>query len=109
MNKNYLWVCTAFLVGKGLSAQEQQKDSVPLYQLQEVVVSDSKFELKRENSGKTVIKITAEELERNQGRTLAEIINTKNDNYPGNNAHQAGNQLATWREFIGFWHATSMT
>ena len=77
MNKNYLWVCTAFLVGKGLSAQEQQSDSISLYQLQEVVVSDSKFELKRENSGKTVIKITAEELEQNQGRTLAEIINTK--------------------------------
>ncbi|MEZ4808858.1 MAG: TonB-dependent receptor [Allomuricauda sp.] len=77
MNKNYAWVCTTFLVGMGLSAQEQQSDSVPLHQLQEVVVSDSKFELKRENSGKTVIKITAEELERNQGRTLAEIINTK--------------------------------
>ena len=77
MKKSYLWVCTAILAGNGLSAQEQQKDSIPLQTLQEVVVSDSKFELKRENSGKTVIKITAQELERNQGKTVAEIINTK--------------------------------
>ncbi|NAY90625.1 TonB-dependent receptor [Muricauda sp. JGD-17] len=76
MNKNYLGVCAVILVVKGIFAQSQQ-DSIPLHQLQEVVVSDSKFGLKRENSGKTVIKITREELERNQGRTLAEIINTK--------------------------------
>ncbi|MFD2098302.1 TonB-dependent receptor plug domain-containing protein [Flagellimonas iocasae] len=77
MKKSYLWVSAAILAVHGLSAQEQQKDSIPLQELQEVVVSDSKFELKRENSGKTVIKITAQELERNQGRTVAEIINTK--------------------------------
>ena len=61
----------------GLSAQQAQNDSIPIQDLDEVVVSDSRFTLKRENSGKTVIKITAEELERNQGRTVAEIINTK--------------------------------
>ena len=58
-------------------AQQQMTDSLDVEQLDEVVVSDSRFQLKRENSGKTVIKITAEELERNQGRTIAEIINTK--------------------------------
>ena len=57
--------------------QATLQDSTKVEQLDEVVVSDSRFELKRENSGKTVIKITAEELERNQGRSLAEIINTK--------------------------------
>ena len=31
----------------------------------------------RENSGKTIIKIDAEELQHNQGRSLAEIINKK--------------------------------
>lgn len=77
MKKNYLGLCTAFLVGTVLSAQELQKDSVNVQQLDEVVVSDSRFQLKRENSGKTVIKITAEELERNQGKTIAEMINTK--------------------------------
>ena len=65
----------ALLLSTGVFAQ--QKDSLQLQKLDEVVVSDSKFELKRENSGKTVIKITAEELEQNQGRSVAEIINTK--------------------------------
>ena len=45
-------------------------------QLNEVVVTDSKFELKRENSGKVVYKITQKELQKNQGRSVAEVINT---------------------------------
>ena len=77
MKKNHLWLITALLAGKGIFAQNVQQDSLKVQQLDEVVVSDSKFELKRENSGKTVIKITAEEMQRNQGRTVAEIINTK--------------------------------
>ncbi|MBW8199301.1 TonB-dependent receptor plug domain-containing protein [Flagellimonas abyssi] len=77
MKKNHLWLITALLAGKGIFAQNVPQDSLKVQQLDEVVVSDSKFELKRENSGKTVIKITAEEMQRNQGRTVAEIINTK--------------------------------
>ncbi|MBS9463845.1 TonB-dependent receptor [Flagellimonas sp. 389] len=77
MKKSYLWLGAAILVGKGLSAQSTQQDSIQVQRLQEVVVSDSRFELKRENSGKTVIKISSEELERNQGRTVAQVINTK--------------------------------
>ncbi len=77
MKKNHLWLITALLAGKGIFAQNVQQDSLKVQQLDEVVVSDSKFELKRENSGKMVIKITAEEMQRNQGRTVAEIINTK--------------------------------
>jgi len=48
-----------------------------LQELDEVVVSDSRFPIRRENSGKTVIKISPKELENNQGKTVAEIINTK--------------------------------
>ncbi|TMU56890.1 TonB-dependent receptor plug domain-containing protein [Flagellimonas algicola] len=77
MNKNYLRLCATFLVGNVLAAQEVQQDSTEVNQLQEVVVTDSRFALKRENSGKTVIKITSEELERNQGKTISQIINTK--------------------------------
>ncbi|MFT6797282.1 MAG: vitamin B12 transporter, partial [Maribacter sp.] len=64
-----------------LNAQESlpqvKNDSLTVQQLDEVVVSDSRFELKRENSGKTVIKISAAELAVNQGRSVAELINTK--------------------------------
>ncbi len=45
--------------------------------LDEVVVSDTRFPIRRENSGKTVIRIGPEEIARNQGRTLPELINTK--------------------------------
>lgn len=56
---------------------QQQKDTMELQELHEVVVSDSRFPIKRENSGKTVIKIGLEELENNQGKTVAELINSK--------------------------------
>jgi vitamin B12 transporter len=77
MNKQILGFCVFALACTGLVAQVQQNEKVTLQKLDEVVVSDSRFELKRENSGKTVIKITAAEMERNQGKTVAEIINTK--------------------------------
>lgn len=77
MNNKFLGCCAAILACTGVAAQAQQNDSTQLQQLDEVVVSDSRFPLKRENSGKTVIKISPEELEQNQGKTVAEVINTK--------------------------------
>lgn len=77
MNKSFMSLCATALVCTGIAAQEQQNDSISVQELDEVVVSDSRFKLKRENSGKTIVKISAKELERNQGRTLAEIINSK--------------------------------
>ncbi|MGB5227679.1 MAG: TonB-dependent receptor plug domain-containing protein [Eudoraea sp.] len=68
--------CILYVLASMVSAQNQ-KDTMELQELDEVVVSDSRFPIKRENSGKTVIKITSKELERNQGKTVAEIINTK--------------------------------
>ena len=55
------------------SAQIEQ-DSIKVEQLDEVVVSDSRFTLKRENSGKVITKITSQELEKLQGQSIAEII-----------------------------------
>ena len=77
MNKQFLSLCAIALACTSAAAQEQPNDSIKLQKLDEVVISDSRFELKRENSGKTVIKISAEELLQNQGKTVAEIINTK--------------------------------
>ena len=55
------------------SAQIKQ-DSVKVEKLDEVVLSDSRFVLKRENSGKVITKITSQELEKLQGQSVAEII-----------------------------------
>ena len=77
MYKRVLSISAAVLLLSSVKGQEQKNDSIKTQILDEVVVSDSRFELKRENSGKTIIKINAEELQHNQGKSLAEIINTK--------------------------------
>ena len=56
---------------------QKQIDSTKVEQLGEVVITDSRFALKREHSGKTVIKISKIEIENNQGRSISELINTK--------------------------------
>lgn len=61
-------LCTGFSF-----SQETEKEAIE--SLDEVVLIDSKFEIKRENSGKVVTKITSEELEKSRGRTLPEVIN----------------------------------
>ena len=44
-------------------------------QLDEVIVSDSRIPKSRKNSGKAVVKITAKEIEKNKGITLAQLLN----------------------------------
>src|SRR5690606_8579681 len=56
---------------------QQETNSSHVEELEEVVVSDSRFQLKREHSGKTVIKISKKEIENNQGRNITELINAK--------------------------------
>ena len=64
-------LCGASLFG----FSQQQVDSTQVEQLDEVVITDSRFELKRENSGKVITKITKEDLENLKGQSVAEIIN----------------------------------
>ena len=59
-----------------LSYAQQVNDSTKVELLDEVVITDSKFNLKRENSGKIITKITQNELQHLQGKSISEIINT---------------------------------
>lgn len=94
--KNYfLWPTVTVLLCAKVGAQQEQ-DSTKTLQLDEVVVSDSRFELKRENSGKTVISISQEELKQNQGRSVAEIINTKSGIEINGSRSFAGQNLSTF-------------
>ena len=54
---------------------QQEMDSTNIQQLEEIVITDSKFKLKRENSGKVITKITQKQLEQQQGKSISEIIN----------------------------------
>ncbi|MDO6760046.1 TonB-dependent receptor [Tamlana sp. 2_MG-2023] len=75
---------------------QEQEDSAKLEQLDEVVISDSRFELKRENSGKTVIKISSEDIEKNQGRTVAELINAQSGVEINGSRSNAGQNLGVY-------------
>ncbi|NNC45575.1 MAG: TonB-dependent receptor, partial [Winogradskyella sp.] len=65
-----LWCIAAMTV---LCAQ-QSTDSLELQQLDEVVVTDTRFKQKRSTSGKIITKITASELEQYSGLSIANIL-----------------------------------
>ena len=55
----------------------QQKDSISSRnELKEVVISDSKFALSKEKSGKVIVKITSEDLKKKAGQSIATILNS---------------------------------
>src|SRR5690606_31910119 len=73
---------------------QQQSDSTKVEQLDEVVITDSKFNLKRENSGKVITKITQAQLQHLQGKSIAEIINTTAGIEINGTTSNAGQNLA---------------
>ena len=64
-------VCAAFLTSLSYA---QEKDSLQTTDLDEVVVSDTKFEQKKELSGKVIEKITAKDLEAKKGQSVAAVL-----------------------------------
>lgn len=74
MNKKtcVLGVCCTLISAFGFSQEDEVSKTE---QLDEVVVTNSRFEIKREDSGKVITKITLKELEKLQGKSIAEIIN----------------------------------
>ncbi|MGX7666816.1 TonB-dependent receptor plug domain-containing protein [Flavobacterium pedocola] len=62
----------AVLFAMNTYAQEQQL----VTKLDEMVITDSKFELPKEKSGKVITKITAEDLKKKQGQSVAAVLST---------------------------------
>ena len=75
MNKNFIRfsACIALATTCGYA---QVNDSVKVKQLDEVVFSDTKFSQSKEKSGKVITKITADELQKKSGQSLASILNS---------------------------------
>ena len=70
MNKKFIrFSAIALLFAMNTYAQNQEKK-----QIDEVVVSDSKFALPKEKSGKVIVKITAEDLKKKSGQSVASIL-----------------------------------
>ncbi|WP_136668675.1 TonB-dependent siderophore receptor [Flavobacterium sp. H122] len=72
MNKKIALVSAFVLASLGVFAQEN--DST--LNLNEVVISDSKFDLSKEKSGKVIAKITAEDLKKKAGQSVAAVLST---------------------------------
>lgn len=92
--RNLLFCAFGMICTLGYTQQINQRSNTQINELEEVVVSDSRFELKRENSGKTIITISSAELQRNQGRSLAELINTKSGIEINGSRSNAGQNLS---------------
>ena len=66
-------VLASSLVNTNFFAQAQNEQ---VEKLDEIVVTATKFNLKKENSGKVITKITQKQLKNNAGKTVIEILNT---------------------------------
>ncbi len=75
MNKKHFFGIALLLLGGQILTAQETRNEEKVNELEEVVVSDSRFNLKREQSGKVITKITSEELERSQGQSVATVIN----------------------------------
>ena len=69
-----LFYIVIFTANLSLVAQ-QLSDSINSENLNEVVITATKVPTKKKNLGKIVYQITAEEIERNQGRSVVDLLN----------------------------------
>lgn len=65
-------------------------------QLKEVVISDSKFALAKEKSGKVIVKITADELAKKPGQSIASILSRVVGVEINGNQSSGGKNLGTY-------------
>ena len=78
----------------------QEKEIIASQQeLDEVVVSDSKFALAKEKSGKVITNITAKELLNRPGQSVATILNTIAGIEINGNQSAAGKNLGRYYHF----------
>ncbi|KGL63559.1 TonB-dependent receptor plug domain-containing protein [Polaribacter sp. Hel1_85] len=78
MKKQFLivGVLACSFVSTNLFAQKKEKQKEKVETLKEVVITATKFKLKKENTGKVIHKITQKELQQNAGKNVIEILNT---------------------------------
>lgn len=73
--KNVRFGAVALLMATCAFAQENDS-IIKSKQLDEVVISDSKFALPKEKSGKVIVQITKEDLEKKSGQSLATVLSS---------------------------------
>lgn len=76
MNKKNVRISALFVLVSACAFAQEKENANSQNELQEVVVSDSKFALAKEKSGKVISKITAEDLKNRLGQSIAAVLNT---------------------------------
>jgi len=95
MNKKNVHVSVFFaLISICAFAQEKESNTPEANELEEVVISDSKFALPKEKSGKVIVKITAEDLAKKSGQSLATVLSTVAGVEVNGNQSNAGKNLS---------------
>lgn len=77
MNKKIVRISALFvLIGTCALAQKKGVVLSGTNELDEVVISDSKFALPKEKSGKVIVKITSDDLKKRPGQSIAQVLST---------------------------------
>ncbi|WP_185965935.1 TonB-dependent siderophore receptor [Flavobacterium sp. ZT3R18] len=76
MNNKIVRISALFVLITNCIFAQQKDSNVSKIELDEVVISDSKFALSKEKSGKVITKITSEDLKKKVGQSVAAILST---------------------------------
>lgn len=77
MNKKIVRISALFVLVSACAFAQKKGVVLPVTnELDEVVISDSKFALPKEKSGKVIVKITSEDLKKRPGQSIAEVLST---------------------------------
>jgi vitamin B12 transporter len=76
MNNKIVRISALFVLMTNCVFAQQKNSITSTTPLDEVVISDSKFALAKEKSGKVITKITSEDLKRREGQSIASVLNS---------------------------------
>lgn len=76
MNNKIVCISALFVLMTNCVFAQQKDSNASKTELDEVVISDSKFALPKEKSGKVITKITSEDLKMKEGQSVATILNS---------------------------------
>lgn len=93
MNKKIVRIGALCVLMTSCAFAQQKETVIAKNDLDEVVVSDSKFALEKEKSGKIITKITAEDLKNKSGQTIATILSSVAGVETNGNQSVAGKNL----------------
>ncbi|KZS41547.1 hypothetical protein AWE51_21305 [Aquimarina aggregata] len=96
MNKKMFFGAAFLMLGSSYLTGQEATSEEKVNELEEVVISDSKFNLKREQSGKVITKITSKELERSQGESVATVLTRTAGVFINGSGGAAGQNLGVY-------------